>query len=743
MLASGSNGDGDGDISRIPRSPAVGKPVPDLPHAVSVSLPRWQDNVDYEEGRLKDTMETGYPRFFLHRSIQKLAAKLEARLGRPEENAFLFPTATIARTCRSFIQDQLQRTNEDGPVVDVRIVQYRCTGLATDVTDPLAAAAAASSSSSSSSTQAPSRLDVFVVLFPAQHFPLAKAFWQHTGLGISSRFAERCLSYLVELEAPLVQSAKDLSINGNGNSSDARPSVVVESKEDGVGGGGGGGQRSYGRNRHYSRTSSTSGPQIQLQLPIPAAVQPESEATRAKDHDTYVEERYGRNLPETNARLAKCALRRRIAGTLVPEAQPDVSVEPGPCPPSRAVLQREGVQEEGKGETTRKGTGVGEEDVFLFPTGMSAIFTAHQVAMEERRRRGPDERVVGKSICFGFPYVDTLKILQKWGPGCVFLGHGNESDLDTLEAHLVAESQSSSSSNDEGRTLALFCEFPSNPLLRSPDLARIRKLADQFGFLVVIDETIGNFVNVEVLPYADMVVSSLTKIFSGESNVMGGSLVINPLGPRARVLHSILKERYEDTVWDEDAVYLERNSRDFVRRVRRIDRNAQALCKVLYEESRRADGDPDKVIREVLYPLYGGSVGLYEACRRKEVFAPLNRAEGGSDAGRQEASSAASASASASTNGEGYGGLFSIFFTTPLRAQVFYDALRCHKGPSLGTNFTIASPYAVLAHYTELEWAAGFGVDPDLVRVSVGLEEERVLLCDFEDALVAARGVGR
>ena len=41
-------------------------------------------------------------------------------------------------------------------------------------------------------------------------------------------------------------------------------------------------------------------------------------------------------------------------------------------------------------------------------------------------------------------------------------------------------------------------------------------------FLIVVDESIGNNVNVEVLPYADMVVSSLSKVFSGDSNVMGG-----------------------------------------------------------------------------------------------------------------------------------------------------------------------------------------------------------------------------
>ena len=68
----------------------------------------------------------------------------------------------------------------------------------------------------------------------------------------------------------------------------------------------------------------------------------------------------------------------------------------------------------------------------------------------------------------------------------------------------------------------MFTEFPSNPLLKSPDLLRIRQLADKYDFGVIVDETIGNLLNVHVLPYADIVVSSLTKVFSGDSNVMGG-----------------------------------------------------------------------------------------------------------------------------------------------------------------------------------------------------------------------------
>ncbi len=119
-----------------------------------------------------------------------------------------------------------------------------------------------------------------------------------------------------------------------------------------------------------------------------------------------------------------------------------------------------------------------------------------------------------------FPYVDTLKIVEKFGPGCLFYGHGSSENLDDLQRRLEGGE----------KYLALFCEFPGNPLLTTPDLHRIWTLAAKYDFVVVVDETIGNFLNVNVLPFADVVVSSLTKVFSGDSNVMGGRLVPAPSG---------------------------------------------------------------------------------------------------------------------------------------------------------------------------------------------------------------------
>jgi cystathionine gamma-synthase len=91
------------------------------------------------------------------------------------------------------------------------------------------------------------------------------------------------------------------------------------------------------------------------------------------------------------------------------------------------------------------------------------------------------------------------------------------------------------------------------------------------------------------------------------------------------------------------------------------------------------------------------------------------------------------------TESVGYGGLFSMILKNEKCAEQFYDALRCAKGPSLGTNFTLASPYTILAHYTELDWAARFGVPRHLIRVSIGLDDRDQLMDMFKEALNAIK----
>ncbi|KAI9775199.1 MAG: hypothetical protein M1839_001387 [Geoglossum umbratile] len=322
-------------------------------------------------------------------------------------------------------------------------------------------------------------------------------------------------------------------------------------------------------------------------------------------------------------------------------------------------------------------------DVYLYPSGMSALFNTHQVLLTALGREK-------ESICFGFTYLDTLKFLSGFGPGCLFLGH---SSLDLLETTL----QQSGSYGDEKRPfLALFCEVPGNPLLQSPDMQRIKRLADRWGFVVVVDETVGTFVNVDVLPWADVVCTSLSKAFSGGANVMGGSAVINPRSRYYAILKQSFADTYEDNFFPTDALVLAHNSLAFTARIPRINSTSEALSDLIRAHP---------CVKEIYYPKHNlATLPFYEQCRRRDG---------------------------------GYGYLMTMVFHEDRDAIVFFDALEVAKGPSLGTDFTLASAYTLLAHTGELEWAAEYGVLEHMVRISVGLEDVEELVDLFSKALRA------
>ncbi|EIW66591.1 hypothetical protein TREMEDRAFT_70155 [Tremella mesenterica DSM 1558] len=636
----------------LPPAIPLGGTVPAMTaHAISVSLPTWEDNVDYEKGnkRVLDAMETGYPRFFIHRSIQKLAALCLNKFGRPDELCILLPSPRVATQARDFLSTQK-------PSLPSRIVEFViCPSISSLPPEPC----------TPSGTSSVDIIELQILLFDKSHWSTAKSFWQHTGDGISSRMAETALNLLGEF-TPISNLT----------------SPMMEKRE----------TKPYSRNRHYSRKSSTPtsiSPTTPLTPIVTTPLQSRqideellNEENLTTELTTYLEERYGRNLPLFNAGLAKQALKRRIAGGLLPSDEDFGKIDD---------VARAG----GAGKKA-----VSEEDVFLYPTGMSAIWHAHEVCRVAKRRSGGQE---GKSVCYGFPYTDTIKILTKWGPGCHFFPTGGNQDIPSLEKVLELKS------SDEPPILALFCEFPSNPLLTSPDLVAIRKLADKYGFVVVVDETVGNFINVEVAAFADIVVSSLTKIFSGDANVMGGSLILNPNSSHYTILKETLSTIYEDLYFPEDAVYMERNSRDYRSRIKTINDNAHLVTEYLYHHSLSNPSHPSQtIIKKVYYPRW----------ITPETYVQSQRLP---------------------TLGKGgFGGLFSLTFTSMIASRAFFDALPCAKGPSLGTSFTLASPYTILAHYYELDWAAGCGVEEGLVRISVGQEEEDVVMAMFQVALKAA-----
>jgi cystathionine gamma-synthase len=64
------------------------------------------------------------------------------------------------------------------------------------------------------------------------------------------------------------------------------------------------------------------------------------------------------------------------------------------------------------------------------------------------------------------------------------------------------------------------------------------------------------------------------------------SAILNPQGRYYKTLKKAWEETYEDTLWAEDSIVLERNSRDYVSRIDRINLNAEAICEVLQAHPR-------------------------------------------------------------------------------------------------------------------------------------------------------------
>lgn len=318
--------------------------------------------------------------------------------------------------------------------------------------------------------------------------------------------------------------------------------------------------------------------------------------------------------------------------------------------------------------------GVVSGSIYLYPSGMAALTGALECA----RARRPG----AKTIQLGLPYVDLLKIQTKWGPEATFYPQLNEAAFDALAWQVANEA-----------VAAVFCEHPGNPLLQCADLERLSALLRKFGVPLVIDETLGSFLNVDVLPFADIVATSLTKYFSGVGDVMGGSLAINEASELGAELRQYMDGQYEDRLWDEDASVLEANSRDFADRMTVINKNAERVADFLRAHPK---------VQRVHYPKFESPELYRKACRHEA----------------------------------GFGGVFSVVLKNAAeKAPAFYDALRISKGPSLGTNYSLACPYTLLAHFNELDWVESVGVSPYLVRVSVGLEDEDELIGRFSDAL--------
>ncbi|HSY53401.1 MAG TPA: PLP-dependent transferase [Opitutaceae bacterium] len=325
----------------------------------------------------------------------------------------------------------------------------------------------------------------------------------------------------------------------------------------------------------------------------------------------------------------------------------------------------------------------GDADLFLASSGMNAIYAAFRALSELQAGYG---RTVW--IQLGWLYLDTIAILKKFtaAPGDYIYAR-DVFDREALE-RLFAE--------HGPRIAGLVTEVPTNPLIQTPDLPWLAALARRHGAALILDPSTASAFNVDLLPHADVVVTSLTKYTASEGDVIAGLAVVNPASPHAARLRKRLPALLEP-------VY----PRDLARLAAQIGETEAVLA-------RMHDNVPHVVaflekhpaVRDVYWPRRTES---------RENFERVARAPGA------------------------VGAMISFTLRGPL--EKFYDALRLPKGPSFGTQTTLICPFIFLAHYDLVTSEAGrtelaaSGLDPNLLRLSVGTEPAEDIIAALAEAL--------
>jgi cystathionine gamma-lyase len=247
-------------------------------------------------------------------------------------------------------------------------------------------------------------------------------------------------------------------------------------------------------------------------------------------------------------------------------------------------------------------------------------------------------------------------------------------------------------------TKLIWVETPGNPLLRIADLAGVAEIARPRGILTVADNTFASPATQRPLEHGvDIVVHSVTKYVSGHSDIIGGAAVVRDdpdLIDRLRFLQNAT-----GGVLDPFSSFLAlRGLRTLPLRIERHAANALAVARFL-------EAHP-KVAR-VLYP------GL--PSHPQHNLAARQMANGG--------------------------GMVSLFVKgepgAAVRAlqRVRYFALAESLG---GVESLIGHPWTMSHASIPEPLRRAAGITPELIRLSVGIEDADDLIADLDQALEAA-----
>jgi cystathionine beta-lyase/cystathionine gamma-synthase len=246
------------------------------------------------------------------------------------------------------------------------------------------------------------------------------------------------------------------------------------------------------------------------------------------------------------------------------------------------------------------------------------------------------------------------------------------------------------------KTRIIFCETPSNPLCKVIDLAFLRAQADRAGAMLVVDNTFATPFHQNPLALgADLVVHSATKALGGHSDLLAGAVACRDEKQYETLWYT--RQAVGSTLDPFPANLLARGLKTLDIRAARMSENAQAMAEFLAAHPG---------ISRVSYPGLPGDPGHETACRQMHG---------------------------------GFGGVLAFDVgQTQEEAKGFVERLKVlFHTVSLGaTESLVCIPVLTTMLYLPEERRTSFGVKPNTVRISAGIEEKQLLVDDLEQALI-------
>jgi cystathionine gamma-synthase len=307
------------------------------------------------------------------------------------------------------------------------------------------------------------------------------------------------------------------------------------------------------------------------------------------------------------------------------------------------------------------------EEALLFPSGMAAI------AALFRTLPNGASIVVQSGIYWG-----TTKWLRDFSTRRqITLHEVDAADPEALEAACTAHTPS-----------IVFIETPSNPWLKTVDIAHAAKCAHAIGGLLAVDSTAATPVLQRPLEHgADIVMHSATKAINGHSDVLAGVLATS--APAAKIWTDIKADRHDAgaVIGPFEAWLLLRGMRTLPLRVERMCRSTQTIAEYLSQHPKVAD---------VYYPGLESHPGHDIATRQMQG---------------------------------GFGCLFSFLVQGGAEeALAVVGKLKLfHRATSLGGVESLVEHRHTIEPHT--------GIPESLIRVSVGIEDVGDLITDLTQAL--------